>query len=174
MTNEFSLPSAERSPSANTSPVTDFKNKLSEDISSTREIIKDGSGAVIQQVDQVVSEQTHFVGHQVSGVAAALEKIGAELESSDQRQVGRYARQIGRSVAAVAEKIEGKDLGEIASLAENFGRKQPIAFLAIAALAGLSASRFLIASAKPGDEVRPIKTSAQARAASAGGGASND
>ncbi len=48
----------------------------------------------------------------------------------------------------LAKQMEGRDLGEVATMAEEFGRKQPLAFLGIAALAGLAASRFLTASAK--------------------------
>jgi hypothetical protein len=105
----------------------------------------------------------------VSGIAAAFEKVGAELEASDQRQVGRYAREIGSSVAAVAKRIEGKDLGEIATLAENFGRRQPMAFLGIAALAGLTASRFLIASSKRSDQARPTGPSTTVKSVSGSG-----
>ena len=81
-------------------------------------------------------------------MATALEKVGAELEASDQPEVGRYAKQIGRSVQSFATQMKDKDIGEIAVMAEEFGRKQPLAFLGIAALAGLTASRFLTASAK--------------------------
>ncbi|MGV4791796.1 nutrient deprivation-induced protein [Rhizobium sp. F40D2] len=174
MTNDFSAPVGEGSPSANASPVTDLKNKLNEDVSSTREMIKEGSGAVIEKVDEVVSEQTHYAAHQVSGIATALEKVGAELEGADQRQVGRYAREIGRSIADVAKRIEGKDLGEMATLAEDFGRRQPMAFLGIAALAGLTASRFLIASAKRNDQTRPTGPSQAVRSVSGSEGNSND
>jgi len=169
MPDEFSAPTGERSPSANASPVTDLKNKLNADISATKDMIKEGSGAVIEKVDEVVSEQAHFAAHQVSGIAAAFEKVGAELEASDQRQVGRYAREIGSSVAAVAKRIEGKDLGEIATLAENFGRRQPMAFLGIAALAGLTASRFLIASSKRSDQARPTGPSTTVKSVSGSG-----
>ncbi|EJB06116.1 hypothetical protein Rleg9DRAFT_5037 [Rhizobium leguminosarum bv. trifolii WSM597] len=174
MTNDFSAPAGERSPSANVPPITDLKNKLSEDVDSTREMIKESSGAVIKKVDEVVSDQTHYAAYQVRGVAKALEKVGAELEGADQPQVGRYAREIGQSIANVARRIEGKDLGEMATLAEDFGRRQPMAFLGIAALAGLTASRFLIASAKRNDQTRPTGPSQAVRSVSGSEGNSND
>ncbi|KPH05917.1 nutrient deprivation-induced protein (plasmid) [Rhizobium acidisoli] len=173
MTDDFSVPAGDRSPSANASPVTDLKNKLNEDVNSTTDMIKEGSGAVIEKVDEVVSEQTHYAAHQVSGIATALERVGAELEGADQRHIGRYAREIGRSLADVAKRIEGKDLGEMATLAENFGRKQPMAFLGIAALAGLTASRFLIASAKRSNQARPTGPSETVRSVSTSEGTPN-
>ncbi|WP_064693927.1 hypothetical protein [Rhizobium aegyptiacum] len=161
MSDEFSLSEGERSQSATASPATDLKNKISEDIRSTREAAKEASSAALEKASDVVSEQAHFAARQVSGIAAALEKVGAELEGSDQQQIGRYAREIGRTAERVANRIEGKDLGEMAVLAENFGRKQPIAFLGIAAFAGLAASRFLIASAKRTDKARTAAPSAR-------------
>jgi ElaB/YqjD/DUF883 family membrane-anchored ribosome-binding protein len=125
----------------------DLKDKVSEDISAAKDTIKTGADAAVERVKDVVSEQASFAARQVEGVATALQKVGTELEGADQAEVGRYAKQIGRSVQAFAERMEGKDMGEIANMAEDFGRRQPLAFLGIAALAGLTASRFLTASA---------------------------
>ncbi|MDR9777323.1 nutrient deprivation-induced protein [Rhizobium hidalgonense] len=126
----------------------DLKDKVSEDISAASETIRSGADSAIDKVKEVATEQTSFAARRVGGVAKALEKVGAELEGSEQAEVGRYARQIGQSVQSFARQMEGKDLGEIANMAEDFGRRQPLAFLGIAALAGLAASRFLTASAE--------------------------
>jgi len=124
----------------------DLKAKVGEDVTSVRDAVKEGGEAAAEKVKDVVTDQKTFAAHQLGGLATALEKVGAELEGSDQQHVGRYAKQIGGSVQSLAKEIEGKDLGEIASMAEDFGRKQPLAFLGVAALAGLAASRFLTAS----------------------------
>lgn len=126
----------------------DLKRKVSEDISSASDAIKAGAETATTKVKAVVSEQATFAAKQVEGLATALQKVGCELESSDQKEVGKYATQIGQSVEQIARQMEGKNIGEIANMAEDFGRKQPLAFLGIAALAGLTASRFLTASAK--------------------------
>ncbi|MBY2926714.1 nutrient deprivation-induced protein [Rhizobium leguminosarum] len=125
-----------------------LKEKLADDVTAAKNTIKEGAETAVEKVKEVVSDQTTFAARQVGGVAKALEKVGAELEASDQPEVGRYAKQIGRSFQGFATQMQGKDIGEIAAMAEEFGRKQPLAFLGIAALAGLSASRFLTASAK--------------------------
>nr|WP_246799923.1 nutrient deprivation-induced protein [Rhizobium indicum] len=129
-----------------------LKEKLADDVIAAKDTIKEGADTAVEKVKEVVSEQTNFAARQVGGVATALEKVGAELEASDQPEVGRYAKQIGRSVQSVAKQMKDKDIGEIAAMAEEFGRKQPLAFLGIAALAGLSASRFLTASARRSPE----------------------
>ncbi|WP_375166027.1 nutrient deprivation-induced protein [Rhizobium redzepovicii] len=125
-----------------------LKEKLADDVTAATDTIKEGADTAVEKVKEVVSDQANFAARQVGGVATALEKVGAELEASDQPEVGRYAKQIGRSVQSFATQMKHKDIGEIAVMAEEFGRKQPLAFLGIAALAGLTASRFLTASAK--------------------------
>ncbi|MFS2175331.1 nutrient deprivation-induced protein [Rhizobium pisi] len=146
---ETSLQSGDAQPSPQPpASLAGLKEKLADDVIAAKDTIKEGADTAVERVKEVVSEQTTFAARQVGGIATALEKVGAELEASDQPEVGRYARQIGRSVQSVARQMKDKNIGEIAALAEEFGRKQPLAFLGIAALAGLSASRFLTASAK--------------------------
>ena len=124
----------------------DVKSKLSDDLSAATEVVKDTANSAIQKAQDTVGEQKNFAARQVGAIASALQKVGAELESSDEPQVARYAKQIGDSAHAFAKNMEGRDLGDIAVMAETFGRKQPLAFLGVAAIAGLAASRFLISS----------------------------
>ncbi|MGA1835162.1 nutrient deprivation-induced protein [Rhizobium wenxiniae] len=137
---------ASQSSATSSTQFEDLKNKVEDDVASVRDAVKEGGESAAEKVKDVVTDQKTFAAHQLGGLATALEKVGAELEGSDQQHVGRYAKQIGGSVQSFTKEIEGKDLGEIASMAEDFGRKQPLAFLGVAALAGLAASRFLTAS----------------------------
>lgn len=125
----------------------ELKSKVAGDLESAKATIKDEATHAVDKVKNIAAEKTHVIAHQVSGIGSALEKVAEELESSDQPQVGQYAKQIGATVKNFAQQMEGKDLGGIASMAEDFGRKQPVAFLGVAALAGFAASRFLTASA---------------------------
>lgn len=134
-------------PTTNQAQLGDLKQKVAEDLSAAGKTIKEGADAAVVRVKEAVSEQANFAARQAGGIATALQKVGSELEKSDQSEVGRYAKQIGNSVQSFAKQMEGRDLGEVATMAEDFGRKQPLAFLGIAALAGLAASRFLTASA---------------------------
>ncbi len=126
----------------------DLKDKVMEDISDARDTIKETADAAVDKVKETASDQTKFAARKFGGIATALEKVGSELEQSDYPDVGRYTKQIGSSVQTLAKQMEGKDFGEVATMAEDFGRKQPLAFLGIAAVAGLAASRFLTASSK--------------------------
>ncbi|MBB3543907.1 hypothetical protein FHT97_004668 [Rhizobium sp. BK399] len=126
----------------------DLKEKVADDLSSVQDSLKAGADTAVEKARDAAASQKNFLARQVGGIATALQKVGSELENSDQPETGRYASQIGRSVQAVARQIENRDLGELATAAEDFGRRQPVAFLSVAALAGLAASRFLTASAK--------------------------
>lgn len=126
----------------------DLKARVSEDLSAATDAVKSGANIAMERVQDTLVEHTTFAARQAKGIATVLKKVGAELESGDQREIGRYARQVGASVDAVARNMEGRDLADIAGMAEDFGRKQPVAFLGLAALAGVAASRFLAASAR--------------------------
>jgi hypothetical protein len=162
--------------------LSDLKDKVEEDVSAATDAVKDTANTALDKVSETVVEQTNFMAHQVGGIATAFQKVGAELQNGDQQHVGRFAKQIGESVQAIAKNIEGRDLGEIANMAEEFGRKQPLAFLGVAALAGLAGSRFLTASAKRTSATSVAKTpgpasvsaTQQSDSATNAGGFSND
>jgi hypothetical protein len=146
----------------------DLQTKISDDVAAATDAVKESADTAMQKVQETVAEQAGFAARQAGGIATALQKVGAELENGEQAEIGRYAKQIGDSVQAIAKNMEGKDLGEIAGMAEDFGRKQPLAFMGVAALAGLAASRFLTASAKrkPDTTNRPSTVDARSQGGS--------
>ncbi|MBD9650184.1 nutrient deprivation-induced protein [Ensifer sp. ENS09] len=101
---------------------------------------------------KAMDDEKGALAQQLRGLAGAMERVGSELSHSDQPALGRYTQRLGRSVGRLARDCDNRDLGEIAALAEDFGQRQPLAFLGMAAIAGLAASRFLSASAKRSDE----------------------
>lgn len=123
-----------------------LKEKAAEDWQAVKAGAQEQVSRVGQQARDAAGEQKDFAASRVSGIASAIERVGGELEQGDQREVGRYAKQIGASMQRFADDMKGKDLSEVAAMAEDFGRRQPAAFLGIAALAGFAASRFLTAS----------------------------
>ncbi|WP_310220526.1 nutrient deprivation-induced protein [Neorhizobium sp. 2083] len=129
---------------------TGLKQKMSEDASAARQLAKDGISQAADKAKETANEQKNIIAKQLRGVASAVEKAGSELQGGDQRAVGDMARRMGSSMRKFADDIKDRDLGQVAGLAEDFGRKQPAAFLGIAALAGFAASRFLAASGSRG------------------------
>jgi len=150
----------------------ELKSKVAGDLEVAKDTLKGEAAHAVEKVKDIAAEKTNVIAHQVGGIGSALEKVATELENSDQPQVGQYARQIGATVKNFAQQMEGKDLGGIASMAENFGRKQPVAFLGVAALAGFAASRFLTASANRGSNASPQGRQQSVEASAEGG--SND
>lgn len=125
----------------------DIKQKLSEDVDSATEFARQHISDAKDQAKDVADSQKNFIAGKMSGVAIAIDKVATELESGDDQDIGRFARSLSSTMKAFSDDMQDRSLGEIAGMAEDFGRKQPIAFLGLAAVAGLAASRFLTASA---------------------------
>jgi hypothetical protein len=104
-------------------------------------------GEATNQAKSFAADQKSLAADQINGVAAAITKVADELDGSDQQTVARYARDIANSISNVGRQIESRDIDDLMGAAQDFGRKQPVAFLGAAALAGFVASRFALASA---------------------------
>src|SRR5688572_18583144 len=129
------------------------------EISAVKSEAEAQAGAVIEQAKSEIgkaaekakgmaSEQKEFVSHQIESVAEAVNKVAGELEAND-ASTATYARTLADTVNSFSETIKNKDVDELFAMAQDFGRKQPVAFMGAAALMGFAASRFLMASAKP-------------------------
>lgn len=90
-------------------------------------------------------DQKDLAANQINGVAAAINKVADEL-GTEQQTVARYARDLASGLSSMGKTIEERDVDDLMGLAQDFGRKQPVAFLGAAALAGFVASRFALAS----------------------------
>ena len=90
-------------------------------------------------------DQKDLAASQINGVAAAINKVADEL-GGEQPTVARYARDLASGLSSMGKTIEERDVDDLMGLAQDFGRKQPVAFLGAAALAGFVASRFALAS----------------------------
>jgi len=128
----------------------DIKQKLSDDVRSASEFARQELSGASEKAKDAVAGQKNVIAGKLSSVAAAIGRVADELEQSDDRDLGKFARNIGTSIKTFSDDIQDRSLGEIAGMAEDFGRKQPLAFLGVAAIAGLAASRFLTASAANG------------------------
>ena len=119
-----------------------------------RELGHEASAKVSEATDKAKSfaaDQKDLAANQISGVAAAITKVAEELDGTDQQTVGRYARDLASGISSLGKTIENHDVDDLMGMAQDFGRKQPMAFLGAAALAGFVASRFALASAQRRD-----------------------
>jgi hypothetical protein len=104
-------------------------------------------GKAADKAKGMAAEQKEFVSHQIEDVAAAVNRVAGELEAND-ASTASYARTLADTVNSFSDTLKNKDVDELFGLVEDFGRKQPIAFMGAAALMGFAASRFVMASAK--------------------------
>ena len=128
-------------------PTVDIRQKAKEDVAAIRNLAEEQVSRATDTARETADRQKGWAAEQVGSIGGAIERVGRELEDGDQREMGRLARQMGRSVNRFADDIKGRNLSQIASMAEDFGRRQPVAFIGLAALAGLAVSRFITASA---------------------------
>ena len=94
----------------------------------------------------VAEDQKTFVAGQMSGVADAMARVADELETSNGPSA-HYARMIADNAEQLSSAIRDKSVDQLIGMAQDFGRKQPAAFIGAAALLGFVASRFVMASA---------------------------
>ena len=125
---------------------TGLREKINDDIGSIKATVADVAQNATDKASEMALQQKGYAADQIGKLAGALERVGKELQSEDAGAIGGYATQLGASARQFADKVKDKDIREIASVAEDFGRRQPLAFMALAAVAGLAASRFLMAS----------------------------
>jgi len=103
-------------------------------------------GEATEKAKSFAADQKDLAAGQINGVAAAITKVADELDGSEQQTVARYARDLAAGLSSMGKTIEDRDIDDLMGLAQDFGRKQPVAFLGAAALAGFVASRFALAS----------------------------
>ncbi len=109
-----------------------------------------------EKLKGLAGEQKDALVNQVTGVSDAIEKVATELEQSNSTGA-QYARMVADSAAKFTETVENKNVDELLGMAQDFGRKQPAAFIGAAALLGFAASRFLLASAKRAEAAAPAE-----------------
>lgn len=115
-----------------------------------RELGQHAGEKVAEATDKAKSfaaDQKDLAAGQINGVAAAITKVADELDGTDQQTVAKYARDLAAGLSSMGKTVEERDVDDLMGLAQDFGRKQPVAFLGAAALAGFVASRFALASA---------------------------
>jgi hypothetical protein len=103
-------------------------------------------GEVAEKAKGLASEQKDLISGQLSGVSDALQKVADELERQDQSGA-QYVRMVADGAAKLTSTVRDNDVDQILSMAQDFGRRQPAAFMGVAALLGFAASRFALASA---------------------------
>ena len=134
----------------------DLKSKATEFASSSVEQVKGQAADLSEKAKDVadqagdklkeaVSERKAAGADYVGGIAEAMRRAGKEFDQ-ELPIAGKYIRKAASQVDEVADSIRTGDVGDLVRNAQSFARRQPTAFVAIAALAGFAAVRFLKSS----------------------------
>jgi hypothetical protein len=100
----------------------------------------DGGGRSAADIKDKIAEQ-------LGGLADAAQRVADDLEG-ESAPGATYVRMVADNALKLSGTIRDSNVDDLLGMAEDFGRKQPVAFLGAAALLGFTASRFLTASAK--------------------------
>jgi hypothetical protein len=150
------------------------QQRAAEDVRELRHEAGARIGEATDKAKSFADDQKNLAAGQITGVADAITKVADELDGSDQATVARYARDLASGLSSMGRTIEGKNVDDLLGMAQDFGRKQPVAFLGAAALAGFVASRFALASAQRRETAAAPATTAGTQPSSAYGTASGN
>lgn len=96
---------------------------------------------------RVVDERRESGAETVDGLARAVRSAADELDRTSP-DLARYTREAASMVEDVSDGIRHRSLGDIVRYADDFARREPVAFVGAAALAGFVLTRFLSSSAR--------------------------
>lgn len=112
-------------------------------------------GELAQKAKGIASEQKDLLVEQIGGVSDALQRVAGELEGDGQSSA-QYVRLVADGANRLTSTLRDNDVEHIFDIVQDFGRRQPVAFLGAAALLGFAASRFVTASAaRQGSTTQP-------------------
>jgi len=109
---------------------------------------------VTDKAKGMAADQKDLLVNQLDGVTGALKKAAGDLETNGDAG-GRYVRMLADGADKLVSTVRDNDIDQIIGIAQDFGRKQPVAFMGAAALLGFVASRFVMASASRKPETSP-------------------
>lgn len=111
--------------------------------------------AVTGKAEELAGRSTQAGAH----AAMAVGKTAASLADSLKDQspaVAAYVRSTGQKIDRLADDLRDKPAGELLAMATGFGKRQPLALLAGAAIIGFSLARVVKAGvASPANEPGP-------------------
>jgi ElaB/YqjD/DUF883 family membrane-anchored ribosome-binding protein len=124
----------------------DVGNELKQEAAAIGEEARAQLAQATEKAKGLADEQKQLLVDQLSGVSSALSRVAGELEEQGEGSA-RYVRMVADGAEKLTSSVRYKNIDDMMAMAEDFGRKQPVAFMGAAALLGFVASRFMVASA---------------------------
>jgi ElaB/YqjD/DUF883 family membrane-anchored ribosome-binding protein len=120
-------------------------DEVKEQASALGEEARSQLADVTDKAKGMAADQKDLLVDQLDGVTGALKRAAGELETNGDAG-GRYVRMLADGADKLVSTVRDNDVDQIIGIAQDFGRKQPVAFMGAAALLGFVASRFVMAS----------------------------
>jgi len=133
-------------------------DQMKEHVAEFADKAKDVADQAGEKIKETVTERKAAGADYVGGIAEAMRRAGREFDQ-ELPIAGKYIRKAASQVEDVADSIRTGDVGDLVRNAQSFARRQPTAFVAIAALAGFAAVRFLKSSSSDSAGMSSRRTS---------------
>ena len=119
-----------------------IKDKASDFVDAAKDVASQATDKLRQTVDGQKNVGAEYVGN----LADTMRRAAREFDN-DLPIAGTYIRKAASQIEGVSDSIKNGEFEDLIRGAQDFARRQPTAFLGIAALAGFAAVRFLKSSA---------------------------
>jgi hypothetical protein len=139
--------------------------KLKEQASEFADAAKDMASQATDKLKEAVSEKKGAGAEYIGTLAETMRRAASEFDN-DLPMAGKYIRKAAVQVEHVSDSIKTGNFNDLIENAQTFARRQPTAFLGLAALAGFVAVRFLKSS--PGTNSTPSSRTSQGEGRRAG------
>jgi hypothetical protein len=138
--------------------LTTVTHAVQQGASETTATLREMGGQVQQEAQQLAAEakakgrallreQQQGIAAQLGSVAEALRSTAHHLATHGQDPIAHYTHQAAEGLERVSHNLRSQDLETLIGHAEDFARRQPVAFIGSAAVLGFLAARFLKSSA---------------------------
>jgi hypothetical protein len=107
----------------------------------------DLGAAAKSRIGDMAEDQRNAGADTVSGIASAARTAADDLERTSP-EFARYTREAAGAVDRFSDAIRRRSFGDILRSADDFARREPVAFFGTALVAGFAVSRFLGSSAR--------------------------
>jgi hypothetical protein len=128
-------------------------DEATDQVGHLADLAKEQVAETTAKVKGIASEQKDLLVAQFDGVADAAQRVASDLEQQHSASAP-YARYVADNAGKLRDQLRDNDVDQVLAMAQDFGRKQPAAFIGATALLGFAASRFLLASAKRATSTR--------------------
>ena len=136
---------AERAAGTVGSDLKSATDEVRRDAGRAAHAVADEAAVAAQKAEGMANEQKNAMASHLDGIAGAIRHAADDLDG-ESSPGARVTREAADRVAQLSKALRENSIGDLAGVAEDFGRRQPVAFLGASMLAGFAASRFLVAS----------------------------